>query len=116
MFETARAHAHVVCGGRSNDALHQAREKQADYYAATFLVPQVQLLRLQHALDIEGSWRFGVRLSSRDLWAMVLQLSDHFLVTGALMARRLEDLGWIVRKGPNLSIHPQGWLPLGLHP
>lgn len=113
MFGTAAPSVHLVCG-RSVLPAHARREQNADYYAAVFLVPERQLIRLERGAIIEEARRSGRRMASRDLWPMVLELADHFGVTGALMARRMEDLGWLIKKGPNLSIHPQAWLPLGL--
>lgn len=88
------------------------REAHANLYASVFLVPQRQLMSLEEARLIETCWREGREMSSRGLWELVLRLAEVFQVTGALMARRLCDLGWLVQRERSLAINEQAWLPL----
>jgi len=114
LFEVAPAR--IVCmrnwEQRRMSEAEKNRERHADLYASLFLVPQAQLLSLEEARRIELCWRQGKEMSSRQLWALVFKLAEVFEVTGALMARRLVDLGWLLRREKSLAINLQEWLPL----
>jgi hypothetical protein len=82
----------------------RARERQADVYASLLLVPGALLAAHPTAVRVAGAAAERAAIASEDLWLWTLQLADHFHVTGALMARRLVEMGWLLRRERHLAV------------
>ncbi len=88
-----------------DDPDYQRREREADLYAATFLVPEGMLLARPEMGELLGLHRAGRAMGSEELWERVLSLAGFFKVTGSLMRRLLvDDLGLLELEEPERSL------------
>ena len=81
------------------DPRHAYREREADLFAAMFLVPKEQLLLEQEGARVQYCYKEGEKLKSSTLWRFVYQLARKFQVSPSLMRRCLIELGWVEPSG-----------------
>lgn len=73
------------------------KEREADLYAAIFLVPKAQLLKSGPMKRFIRARLDGRQLSNSTIWSTIYPLARHFKVSPTLMRRCLVDLGWLKR-------------------
>lgn len=93
----------------ADDPDYQRREREADLYAATFLVPEGMLLVRSEMIELLELHRQGRSMRSEELWERVLRLAGFFKVTGSLMRRLLvDDLGLLELREPGRELRVSG--------
>lgn len=91
-------------GRRHTDARMYQKEKEADFYAAVFLVPKERLLEHKACRSLLEYRLSRRKMASGALWKQIYQIASHFQVTPTLLKNRLVDLGWITarkERGPS---------------
>lgn len=80
-------------------ALERRREREADFYAAVFLVPETLLEERSEVRNIRRALARGGSLSSSYLWRLTYSLARWFVVSPTLMKNHLVDLGLLEYDG-----------------
>ncbi len=88
------------------------REREANTYAALFLVPEAVLFTLPPARRIRRAVNEGREFSVKYLWTLIYKLANWFGVSPSLMKHRLKSLGMIEESSAGITLSSQ--LELGV--
>lgn len=91
-----------------DDPRHPQKEREAEAYAAIFLVPLGPLRRTEQALRLESAIRERPTMEATEIWSLIRPLADAFGVTVAMMARSLACHGYLQ---PIPYPVPRSWIP-----
>lgn len=103
-IEEGRFVTYDATSRRHTDARSYQKEKEADFYAAVFLVPKEKLLEHKSCRSLLEYRLSHRKMASGALWKQIYQIASHFQVTPTLLKNRLVDLGWITarkERGPS---------------
>lgn len=91
-----------------DDPRHPQKEREAEAYAAIFLVPLGPLRRTEQAGRLESAIQEGRNMEAPEIWSLVRPLARAFGVTAAMMARGLACHGYLQ---PMPYPVPRSWIP-----